>query len=414
MMRHLADMQGEVLDRMPRLEAVEVAFEEAVGAVLAENVIAPESLPGFENAAMDGFAVVASDVDRPSVELEVVDDVAAGSLPTATVMSGTTARIMTGAPIPPGADAIVPVEVTEMTSEGRVRILEPATVGDHVRPVGGSVRVGSLVFEAGLRLRPPHVSVLASMGALPVVRRRPIVAMMSTGDELVPPSTKTLERGAIRDSNRTLLRGLLTELGSEVRDYGIVGDTPDSFEAALGEATDVADVVVTSGGVSMGAYDVVKLTLRERGTVDFLKIAMQPGKPLGFGTVDETPFFGLPGNPVSVFVSFEQFMRPALLAMMGAELLFRDRVPGILDDGITTNPGKDVFVRVTTDRDGDGRWHARSSGGQSSNVLSALAFADALAVVPVGVGRVEPGSTVDLEMIHWPETRTREEALGDR
>jgi molybdopterin molybdotransferase len=141
---------------------------------------------------------------------------------------------------------------------------------------------------------------------------------------------------------------------------------------------------------------------------------MQPGKPLGFGTVDEIPFFGLPGNPVSVFVSFEQFVRPALLAMMGAELLFRDRVPGILNDGITTNPGKDVFVRVTTKRDGDRRWYARSSGGQSSNVLSALAFADALAVVPVGVGRVEPGGTVDLEMIHWPETRTREEALGDR
>jgi molybdopterin molybdotransferase len=414
MMRHLADMQSEVLDRMPRLEAVEVAFEEAVGAVLAEDVIAPESLPGFENAAMDGFAVVASDVDRPSVELDVIDDVAAGALPAATVTSGTAARIMTGAPIPPGADAIVPVEVTDITSEGRVRILEPATVGDHVRPVGGSVRVGSLVFEAGLRLRPPHVSVLASMGALPVARRRPIVAMMSTGDELVPPSTQTLEPGAIRDSNRTLLRGLLTELGAEVRDYGIVGDTPDSFEAALSNATEVADVVVTSGGVSMGAYDVVKLTLRERGTVDFLKIAMQPGKPFGFGTVDETPFFGLPGNPVSVFVSFEQFMRPALLAMMGAEFLFRDRVPGILDDGITTNPGKDVFVRVTTNRDGDGQWHARSSGGQSSNVLSALAFAGALAVVPVGVGRVEPGGTVGLEMIHWPETRTREEALGDR
>jgi molybdenum cofactor synthesis domain-containing protein len=414
MMRHLADMQAEVLDRIPRLGAIEVAFEEAVGAVLAEDVIAPENLPGFENAAMDGFAVVASDLDQPSVELDVIDDVAAGSLPAAKIESGTAARIMTGAPIPPGADAVVPVEATSMTSEGRVRVLEPATVGDHVRPVGGSVRAGSLVFEAGLRLRPPHVSVLASMGVLPLVRRRPIVAVMSTGDELVPPSTQVLEPGAIRDSNRTLLRGLLTELGVEVRDYGIVGDTSGSFEAALGDATDGADVVVTSGGVSMGAYDVVKLTLRELGTVDFLRIAMQPGKPLGFGTVDETPFFGLPGNPVSVFVSFEQFVRPALLRMMGAEHLFRDRVPGILDDGITTNPEKDVFVRVTTDRDAGGRWHARVSGGQSSNVLSALAFADALAVVPVGVGRVEPGGTVDLEMIHWPESRTREEALGDR
>lgn len=414
MMRRLADMQTEVLDRMPLLAAVETSLEGAVGSVLAEDVISPENLPGFENAAMDGFAVVASDVRRPPVDLDIIDDVAAGSLPSATVTPGTVARIMTGAPIPPGADAIVPVEATDVTSEGRVRILEPATVGDHVRPVGGSVRAGSLVFEAGLRLRPPHVSVMASMGALPVVRRQPIVAVMSTGDELVPPSTKTLEPGAIRDSNRTLLRGLLTELGVEVRDYGIVGDTPGSFESALDDAADGADVVVTSGGVSMGAYDVVKLALRERGTVDFVKIAMQPGKPLGFGTVADVPFFGLPGNPVSVFVSFEQFVRPAILAMMGAEFLFRDRVPGILDDGITTNPEKDVFVRVTADRDREGRWHARSSGGQSSNVLSALAFAGALAVVPLGVGRVEPGGTVDLEMIHWPETRTREEVLGDR
>ncbi|MCP3859090.1 MAG: hypothetical protein GY704_05515, partial [Phycisphaeraceae bacterium] len=200
----LADMQAEVLDRMPRMEAVEVPLEVAVGSVLAKDVIAPENLPGFENAAMDGFAVLASDLNRPSVELDVIDDVAAGALPAAAVTSGTATRIMTGAPIPSGADAVVPVEVTEMVSEGRVRILEPATAGDHVRPVGGSVRVGSLVFEAGLRLRPPHVSVLASMGVLPVVRRRPIVAMMSTGDELVPPSTKTLEPGAIRDSNRTL------------------------------------------------------------------------------------------------------------------------------------------------------------------------------------------------------------------
>jgi molybdopterin molybdotransferase len=301
-----------------------------------------------------------------------------------------------------------------MASEGRVRVLEPATVGDHVRPVGGSVRAGSLVFGAGLRLRPAHVSVLASMGALPIVRRRPVVALMSTGDELVPPSTQELTPGAIRDSNRTLLQGTLTELGVDVRDYGIVSDTPGSFEEVLVDATKGADVVVTSGGVSMGAYDVVKLALRERGTVEFLRIAMQPGKPLGFGTVDDIPFFGLPGNPVSVFVSFEQFMRPALLAMMGAELLFRDRVTGVMDDGITTNPEKDVFVRVTTERDADGRWHARLSGGQSSNVLSALAFADALAVVPVGVGRVEPGGTVDLEMIHSPEARTRKEALGDR
>ena len=414
MMRPLAEMQAEVLDSVPLLEPAEIGFEEAAGAVLAGDVIAPEDLPGFENSAMDGYAVRSADVAQPPAELIVVDDVAAGSTPAVEVAPGTAARIMTGAPIPVGADAIVPIEATGTIGGDLVRILEAATIGDHIRPTGGSVRAGTLVFNAGLRLRAPHVSVLASMGVRPFVRCRPVVALMSTGDELVPPLTQTLQPGAIRDSNRTLLQGLLHELGADVRDYGIVGDTPGSFEAALDDATHDADVVVTSGGVSMGAYDVVKLTLRERGTVDFWKLAMQPGKPFGFGTVDGVPFFGLPGNPVSVFVSFEQFVRPALLTMMGAERMFRDRVTGVLDPGIDTNPEKNVFARVSTQRDRNGVWHARLSGGQSSNVLSALAFADALAVVPAGVGRVEPGGTVELEMIHWPEMRTREEALGDR
>lgn len=414
MMRPLDDMQREILDRVPRLGPVEVGWDSAVGAVLGAEVIAPEDLPGFENAAMDGFAVVASDVAHAPIELAVIDDVAAGSLPSTPVVSGTASRIMTGAPIPPGADAIVPVEAVETVGDARIRILEPAAVGDHVRPVGGSVKSGDRVFNPGLRLRAPHVSVLASMGIRPVVRRRPVVAVMSTGDELVPPSTLTLDPGSVRDSNRTLLEGLLVELGVEVRDYGIVGDSAATFEAALDKAAADADAIVTSGGVSMGAYDVVKLSLRERGTVDFWKIAMQPGKPLGFGSVAGRPFFGLPGNPVSVFVSFEQFVRPALLSMMGADRLFRDRIPGVLDDGIDTNPEKAVFARVALSRDRAGTWRARSAGGQSSNVLSALAFADALAVVPVGVGRIEPGGAVELEMIAWPETRTREEALGAR
>ena len=414
MTRPLTDMQGEILDRVPLLELTDVDYQAAVGGVLGTEVIAPEDLPGFENAAMDGFAVVASDVTRAPVELLVIDDIAAGSLPSTPVSSGTASRIMTGAPIPPGADAIVPVEATEAIEGNRVRMLEPTGAGDHIRPIGGSVRRGDRVFGPGLRLRARHVSVLASMGIRPVVRRRPVVALMSTGDELVPPSTQNLKAGSVRDSNRTLLMGLLDELGVEVKDYGIVTDSAVSFEAVFDEAAVDADAIVTSGGVSMGAYDVVKLSLRELGTVDFWKIAMQPGKPLGFGTVAGTPFFGLPGNPVSVFVSFEQFMRPALLSMMGADRLFRDRIPGVLDDGIETNPEKVVFARVTVERGRDGRWHARSAGGQSSNVLSALAFADALAVVPVGVGRVDPGGAVELEMIAWPEARTREEALGAR
>ena len=414
MMRPLADMQTEVLESVPLLDEIEVGFADAVGAVLSRDVDALDDLPGFENAAMDGFAVIAADTMDPAVDLRVVDDVAAGSVPTVTLTRGTATRIMTGAPIPDGADAIVPVEATEESEADSVRILEAASSGDHIRPEGGHVQAGARVFNAGLRMRASHASVMASMGMCPLVHRRPVVAMMSTGDELVPPSTPTLNRGAVRDSNRTLMGGLLADLGVEVRDYGIIGDDPGAFESVLQQAVRGADAIVTSGGVSMGAYDIVKLTLRERGSVGFWKIAMQPGKPFGFGTVDTVPFFGLPGNPVSVFVSFEQFMRPALLAMMGADLLFRDRIEGTLDDGADTNPDKTVFLRVAVERDRDGRWHARKSGGQSSNVLSALAFADALAVIPVGTGRVEPGGTVELEMIHWPEARSRKDVLGDR
>jgi len=414
MMRPIGEMQAGILDAMPLLDEVRVDFDGAIGSVLSRPVDARENLPGFDNAAVDGFAVVSSDVAEIPVELDVVDDIAAGCIPAAVVTTGTASRIMTGAPVPAGADAIIPVEDVEIPGEDRVRILVSGSPGDNIRPAGGSVREGDRVFDAGLRLEATHVSVLASMGIRPLVRRRPIVAIMSTGDELVPPSTAVLDPGLIRDSNRTLIKGRLAELGAEVLDLGIVPDDAAAFGSALDEAVAHADAIVTSGGVSMGAYDVVKMTLRERGTVEFLRVAMQPGKPLGFGAVGGVPFFGLPGNPVSVFVSFEQFVRPALLSMMGAERLFRDRVPGILDDGVTTNPEKTVFVRVTTDRGPDGVWHARRSGGQSSNVLSALAFADALAVVPVGTGRVEPGGSIELEMMRWPEARTREEALGAR
>ncbi len=413
-MRPIADMQTEILDTVPLLEEVRVDFSDAVGAVLSRPVDAPEDLPGFDNSAVDGFAVRSADLDRVPAEMTIVDDIAAGCLPSVTVAEQEASRIMTGAPVPTGADAVVPVEDVELVGDDRVRILTVPGPGDNVRPAGGNIRAGSRIFEAGLRMEPAHVAVMASMGMRPFVRRRPVVAIMSTGDELVPPSTPALDPGIIRDSNRTLISGLLTELGVGVVDFGIVPDDADSFGAAIDEAVGVADAIVTSGGVSMGAYDVVKLTLRERGTVEFLKLAMQPGKPFGFGNVRGVPFFGLPGNPVSVFVSFEQFMRPALLSMMGAERIFRDRVTATLDDGVATNPEKTVFIRVATERDGSGWWHAHQSGGQSSNVLSALAFADALAVVPVGTGRVAPGGTVELEMMRWPEARTREEVLGGR
>jgi len=413
MMRPLRQVQGEILQRVPALDEVTVDPKESIGLALAAPVAAPEDVPAFANSAMDGYAVQATSVAAVPSDLEVVDEAAAGSAAKGAVAEGTAIKIMTGAPLPDGADSVVRVEATEAAAGALVRILESVATGENVRPAGGDLRSGSHVFDAGVRIGPAHASVLASIGAEPLVRRRPVVAIMATGDELVSHRTPALERGQIRDSNTTLMRTMLESLGAEVIDYEIVGDDPGLFEAALDKAASSADVVVTSGGVSMGDYDVVKALLQGQG-VDFWQVAMQPGKPLAFGTVADKPFFGLPGNPVSVFVSFEQFVRPALLHMMGAHLLFRDRIGGVFDETVHTAEEKEVFVRVTSDRDGEGVVHAAPSGGQSSNVLSALAVADSLAVVPVGTATVEFGDAVELEMIKWPEARSAAEVLDGR
>jgi molybdopterin molybdotransferase len=245
--------------------------------------------------------------------------------------------------------------------------------------------------------------------ARPLVRRRPCVAILSTGDEIVPAETGELGPGKIRDANRFTLRGGLEQVGAEVIDLGIVGDDADELRDRLMEAAAGADVVVTSGGVSMGEYDVVKHLLTELGTVEFWKVAMKPAKPFAFGRLDDTPFFGLPGNPVSVAVAFEQFLRPALLHMMGSTRLFRPRLHGILDDRVVTDPQKEVFLRVAVRSGPDGLFHASSSGGQGSNILTALAAADAFAVIPVGTAEVAAGASVLLEMMHMPEERTAQE-----
>jgi len=260
---------------------------------------------------------------------------------------------------------------------------------------------------AGTRLTPLHVGVLSAVGeGWPVVYRRPVVALMSTGDEVVPPEKTTLGPGQIRDANRLPLRGLLEELGAVPVDYGIVPDDARAMQQVLNHAAAACDVVISSGGVSMGDYDVVKQVFAGTGNVDFYRVAMQPAKPLGFGEVAGKPFFGLPGNPVSVVVAYEQFVRPALLAMMGSDVVFRPRVPGVWEEPVFTSPEKTVFLRVVTGCRADGPWGVRLSGGQSSNVVSALAAADAFAVVPVGVAQMAAGEVVELEQFRWPETRT--------
>jgi molybdopterin molybdotransferase len=265
------------------------------------------------------------------------------------------------------------------------------------------------VISTGVRLTPAHIGVLANLGIAQVaVHRRPRVALASTGDELVPVDGPALGPGQIRDSNRPMLAAMLIELGVQVIDLGRIPDDAAALRSAIARGVEQADVIVTSGGVSMGEYDLVKQVLGELGNIEFWQVAMQPAKPFAFGKIGGKPLFGLPGNPVSSFVAFEQFVRPGLLKMMGARSLFRPRVQGRTRVKLTTDPEKTVFVRVRTSNEGEVRW-SEPSGGQSSNVLSAVVAGDAFAVVPEGVGEVEAGEAVMLEMFRWPEERTFDE-----
>ncbi len=408
-MRPLAEAQRDVLAAVPQLPTADVPVWEALGLVLAEDVTAPHDVPPFANSAMDGYAVIGTDVAEAPVRLDVLEDVAAGHVATSAVRPGTAIKIMTGAPVPDGADTIVRVEDTEPGS-GTVEILAATPTGTAVRPAGGDLERGASVFSAGERLSARHLAVLASLGVTPTVRRRPRVAILSTGDEVLPPDTPSLAPGQIRDSNRPLVKGLLDELGAEVVDLGIVHDSAEALRDALASGAERADAILTSGGVSMGEYDLVKIVLRELGTIDFWQVAMQPAKPFAFGHIDGVPLFGLPGNPVSVMVAFEQFARPALLHMMGAHRVFRGQVEGVAAESWKTDPAKTVFTRVSVDS-ANGVMVARPSGGQMSNVLSALARADAFAVVPVGTGDVAAGDTITLELFRAPEQRSISEVL---
>ncbi|MDE0602704.1 MAG: molybdopterin molybdotransferase MoeA [bacterium] len=409
-MKPLAAARREVLSAMRLLPAVEVPLDEAQGLALASDVTAPHAVPSFANSAMDGYAVRVADVADPPVELHISEDVPAGHVASGSVRPGSVIKIMTGAPIPEGAEAVVKVEDTEPLSDSRVRIMASVAMDTAVRPAGGDLEEGQMVMPAGVRLGPVHLGVLATIGvSAPEVRRRARVAVLSTGDELFPVDSQSLPPGGIRDSNRPLLKGLLSDVGVEIVDMGIIPDQEDRLRAALRDASSAADVTVTSGGVSMGEYDLVKQVLSSLGDIGLWKVAMQPAKPFAFGLIHGTPLFGLPGNPVSALVAFEQFVRPSLLKMMGARALFRPRVPALAGHPLRTNPEKTVFVRVVVGLE-DGRMVARSSGGQGSNVLSAAAVANGMAVVPRGVASVGEGEPVVVEMLRSPESRTEEEA----
>ncbi|MGI9021833.1 MAG: molybdopterin molybdotransferase MoeA [Acidimicrobiales bacterium] len=392
------DARRHILGSCAALTPRAVALAEAAGRVVAERVVADEDVPPFANTAMDGYAVRAGDTAHAPVRLRVVGTLAAGSAPDIEVGEGQAVRIMTGAPIPPGADAIVMVERTRAVGDG-VEVETPASPGDHIRRPGEDLRRGDTLVEPGTVLSPGHVGVLASVGRQTVtVVPRARVGVLSTGDELVADGGR-LRPGQIRDSNRPTLLALTAAAGCEAVDLGLVGDDEEALRKAVRRGVDGGDALVTSGGVSVGDFDYMKTVLDGLGRMQWWQVAVRPAKPLAFGMVGDTPVFGLPGNPVSSMVSFELFARPALRTMMGLPDVDRPRVRAVADEALRRRPdGKLHLVRVVAGTDDGGQWHVRTSGGQGSHMLAAMARANALALLPDGEG-VDAGAPVEVMLL---------------
>jgi len=395
-MRTVAEHLSSVLSVVRPLQPLQLGLMDAHGCVLTEDVVAPAALPGFDNSAMDGYAVRVADLENLPVTLPVTGDVAAGPASPLRVQPGLCVRIMTGAMLPAGADAVVPVEWTD-GGVAQVRIDRRPDVGAFIRRSGEDVAAGEVVLTAGTYLGAAQIGLAAAVGrASLVVRPRPRVVVVSTGSELVEPG-EPLGPGQIQDSNSPALTAAAIEAGAIAYRVGIVPDDPRRLADTLEDQLVRADLLVTSGGVSVGAYDVVKEVLSRLGTVSFDKVAMQPGMPQGFGTIghDAVPVFGLPGNPVSALVSFEMFVRPAIRTMLGALPIERPRVQAVTDAPLDSPAGKQSLLRVALEVR-DNAYHVRPVSGPGSHLLAGMARANALAVVPEDVTRVEAGQRVEV------------------
>jgi molybdopterin molybdotransferase len=390
------DARDKVLSSVHPLAPLQLPLTDAYGCVLAEDAVASHDLPAFASSGMDGFAVRSSDVATATpgvpVALQVVGRAMIGRRPEAVVGGGEAVRIATGAPIPAGADTVVPIENAE-ASGLTVAIFDAATPGRHIRPAGEDAREGEVLVAAGKRLGPPELGILANAGfPNPSVHPRPRVIVLSTGDELIPP-TATPEFGQVRDSNAYLIFSALRDAGAQPVLAGIVKDDVDALKETVLSYLIQADAFISSGGVSVGERDVVKAAFFRRGELDFYKVAMQPGMPQGFGQIEGKSYFGLPGNPVSVFVSLEVFVRPAILKMMGRTQLFRPEVTATLTEDVEGPKGKLQFARVRLERTYDG-WTATPTGARGSNLLSTVVKANGLAMIPVGTAVATAGSDV--------------------
>ena len=401
----LHEAQETVLAGCAPLTTVQVAYTEMTGRVLDQDVVAVEDVPPFHNTAVDGYAVRAADTERVPVELVVVDTLAAGAEPKIAVNNGEAIRIMTGAPMPEGADAVVMVEDTERVGEKHVRISRSAKVRDGVRDAGSDVRAGETVFVRGTVLNAAGIGVLASVNARTVrAFPRARVALLSTGDELVVDGSP-LRIGQIRESNLTMLDSMIAATGCDVINLGVVRDDEAELERVLREVIERCDAIVTSGGVSMGDFDVVKAVLSKIATMQWMQMAIKPAKPFAFGQLQSSdgrtiPIFGLPGNPVSSLISYELLARPALRKMMGhTDNLMRPAIRAVLDSPLKRKPdGKIHFMRVFGGFAEDGRLHVRDSGLQGSHQLASTAMANGLAHVPDGSG-LQAGEHVSVYLL---------------
>jgi len=391
------DGQNQILRQLAESTPPEVvAVTRARDRVLAEDLLAPFDVPPTDNSAVDGYAVASDDVPPAKTrELDVVAEIMAGAMFAGTVAPGQAVRIMTGAPMPRGADTVYPQEIVERRGE-RLSV-GPISKGSNVRKRGEDIQAGSVAIERGTVLRPQELGLITSLGQWQVlVHRRPRVALLSTGDEVVEPGSPR-KAGQIYDANRFTLRGSIEQCGGDVIDLGIVADARDDLRARLLEAAAVGDVVVTSGGVSVGALDFVKDVLGEIGAIDFWQVAMQPGRPLAFGRVGTAHFFGLPGNPVASMLAFMLFVRPAIYKLAGRSRLFPAMAEATAVEAMSKKRGRREFKRGVV-RWQNGRWEARTTGPQGSGILSSMAAGNCLIVLEEARGDVAVGETVLVEL----------------
>ena len=396
-----------ILTEIKQLPTTSVPLAEALGLVLAEDVVAQEDMPPFANSAMDGFALLSRDSQPRNGQpprLRIIGEVAAGYVADSAVQEGTAMRIMTGAPVPPGADTVIQVELTRSDGPGSewVEILEPAAPGNNIRPAGEDMQRGQTILLKGSEIGSWEIGVLATLGwaTVPVVRR-PYVAILGTGDEVIDVD-EPLRPGKIRNSNSYLLEAAVRRAGAEPHRLGVARDTIESLREKFTQAVQ-HDLIITSGGVSVGDFDLVKNIMEEQGQINFWRINMRPGKPVAFGHIGSIPLLGLPGNPVSAAVTFELFGRPVIRKMLGHTRLVHPKIDVVVEDGISERVQRRHYVRARVEFQ-NGRFVARTTGNQGSNITTSLLNANAFIIVPEGGTTIQPGGTAKAMMLDWPES----------